>query len=455
MDENRMSKLFTISPIDGRYSEQTRELSNYFSEYAFIKYRIQIEIDYFIQLKQIIPELQTPGTELISDSQLKKIYERLSIWDVTHIKHIEEITKHDVKAIEYFIKQRLNKFCENNIFKEFIHFGLTSQDVNSVAISLSIKDCLNNIIYNKFDSLNNILIDLSLQWKDIPMLGRTHGQPAIPTVVGKEIKVFQYRFNNQLTKLKEIQIFAKFGGAVGNLNAHYIAYPDINWKEWCNNFISNFGLNRSEYTTQVDNNDSLAELFDNIKRINIILIDLVQDMWQYILLNYFKIRIGDGEIGSSTMPQKVNPINFENAEGNFLLCNTLLEFFSKKLPISRLQRDLTDSTVSRNIGMIFGYLIVALNSLMEGLNKISVNKEIIENDLESHWEIISEAIQTILRKYGYSCGYENIKEFTQNKIINRESIHNLIRDLTVNEDEHTEICEILLKITPHNYIGKY
>jgi adenylosuccinate lyase len=326
-----------------------------------------------------------------------------------------------------------------------------------VAISLSIKDCLNKIIYEKLDNVNNILIDLSLQWKDISMLGRTHGQPAIPTTVGKEIKVFQYRFNNELMKLKEIKIFAKFGGAIGNLNAHFLAYPNIDWHKWCNDFILTLGLHRSEYTTQVDNNDSLAELFDNIKRINIILIDLVQDMWQYILLNYFKLRIDDGEIGSSTMPQKVNPINFENAEGNFLLCNTLLEFISKKLPISRLQRDLTDSTISRNIGMIFGYQIVALNSLIIGLNKISINRETIYNDLESHWEILSEAIQTILRKYGYSSGYEIIKEFTHNKIINEDSMRKLIRELTINTNSEadSEFFEILLKVTPHNYIGKY
>ena len=441
--------LNAISPIDGRYSDKTTVLSNYFSEKSLIKNRLIVEIEYFISLCEIpLPELK-PFKK--SDfKKLREIYENFSEKDAIAIKEIEKKTNHDVKAIEYFIKNEFDKLNINE-YKEFIHFGLTSQDINNTAIPLSLKYALNDVYYPELDTIISYLNESSKKWSKIPMLARTHGQPASPTRLGKEIDVFKVRITEQLTLLKSIPIAAKFGGATGNYNAHNLAYPKIDWKEFSNKFVSkNLGLKHSFPTTQIEHYDHLAAIFDNIKRINTILIDLNRDLWLYISMDYFKQKIKDNEIGSSAMPHKVNPIDFENSEGNLGIANANFEHLSSKLPISRLQRDLTDSTVLRNMGVPFAHTLIAFKSTIRGLNKLIVNKEKISNDLNNNWAVVAEAIQTILRREGYPQPYEALKSLTRvNSNISKEEIHNFINKLDVNNNIKKE----LLKITPENYTG--
>ena len=441
--------LNAISPIDGRYSNKTSVLSNYFSEKSLIKTRILVEVEYFISLCEIpLPELKS--FKKSNFKKLRDIYENFSEKDATAIKEIEKKTNHDVKAVEYFIKNEFDKLNLNQ-YKEFIHFGLTSQDINNTAIPLSLKYALNDVYYPELDSIISRLNDSSKKWSKIPMLARTHGQPASPTRLGKEIDVFKVRIIEQLSLLKSIPIAAKFGGATGNYNAHNLAYPKIDWKEFSKKFVlKNLGLKHSFPTTQIEHYDHLAAIFDNIKRINTILIDLNRDLWLYVSMDYFKQKIKDGEIGSSAMPHKVNPIDFENSEGNLGIANANFEHLSSKLPISRLQRDLTDSTVLRNIGVPFAHTLIAFKSTIKGLNKLIVNKEKISVDLNNNWAIIAEAIQTILRREGYPQPYEALKSLTRvNSNISKEEIHNFINKLDVNNNIKKE----LLKITPENYTG--
>ena len=439
----------SISPIDGRYFEKTKVLNKYFSEKALMFYRLKVEIEYFISLCKIgIPQLE--GFESKKFDELRKIYLEFSNDNATEIKEIERITNHDVKAVEYFIKQ---KFDDLNItkYKEFIHFGLTSQDINNTAIPLSVKDFIEEIYIPK---LNNILIEINVkseEFKDITIISRTHGQPASPTKLGKEFKVFWTRINNQLSTLKDIPNSAKFAGAVGNFNAHHVAYPNIDWKEFGQNFIENkLNLNYSFPTTQIEHYDSFAALCDNCRRINNILLDMCIDIWTYISHDYFKQKIIKGEVGSSAMPHKVNPIDFENSEGNIGLANSLFDFLSNKLPKSRLQRDLSDSTVLRNIGVPFGHSLISFESILKGLSKIYVNENKINKDIEENWIVISEAIQTILRREGYSNPYEIMKELTRNnQKIDKESLHTFIDTLEVNDTIKKE----LKQISPYNYTG--
>ena len=441
--------LNSISPIDGRYFEKTKVLNKYFSEKALMCYRLKVEIEYFISLCKIgIPQLE--GFESKKFDELRKIYLKFSNDDATQIKEIERITNHDVKAVEYFIKQ---KFDDLNItkYKEFIHFGLTSQDINNTAIPLSVKDFIEEVYIPK---LNNILIEINVkseELKEITIISRTHGQPASPTKLGKEFKVFWTRINNQLSTLKGIPNSAKFAGAVGNFNAHHVAYPNIDWKEFGQNFIENkLNLNYSFPTTQIEHYDSFAALCDNCRRINNILLDMCIDIWTYISHDYFKQKIIKGEVGSSAMPHKVNPIDFENSEGNIGLANSLFDFLSNKLPKSRLQRDLSDSTVLRNIGVPFGHSLISFESILKGLDKIYVNENKINKDIEDNWIVVSEAIQTILRREGYSNPYEIMKDLTRNnKKINKESLHTFIDALKVNDTIKKE----LKQISPYNYTG--
>jgi adenylosuccinate lyase len=441
--------LNSISPIDGRYFEKTKVLNKYFSEKALMCYRLKVEIEYFISLCKIgIPQLE--GFESKKFDELRKIYLKFSNDDATQIKEIERITNHDVKAVEYFIKQ---KFDALNItkYKEFIHFGLTSQDINNTAIPLSIKDFIVEVYVPK---LNAILFEINLkseELKDITIISRTHGQPASPTKLGKEFKVFWTRINNQLSTLKGIPNSAKFAGAVGNFNAHHVAYPNIDWKEFSQNFIENkLNLNYSFPTTQIEHYDSFAALCDNCRRINNILLDMCIDIWTYISHDYFKQKIIKGEVGSSAMPHKVNPIDFENSEGNIGLANSLFDFLSNKLPKSRLQRDLSDSTVLRNIGVPFGHSLISFESILKGLNKIYVNENKINKDIEENWIVVSEAIQTILRREGYSNPYEIMKELTRNsQKIDKKSLHSFIDNLEVNDTIKKE----LKQISPYNYTG--
>ena len=441
--------LNAISPIDGRYSDKTAVLSNYFSEKSLIKNRVLVEIEYFISLCEI-PLPQLKSIKKSDFKQLRKIYTDFSEKDAKKIKKIEKRTNHDVKAVEYFIK---NKFDKLNLgkYKEFIHFGLTSQDINNTAIPISLKDALNDVYYPELEKIISYLNDSSKKWSKIPMLARTHGQPASPTRLGKEIDVFTVRIKEQLKLLKAIPIAAKFGGATGNFNAHNLAYPKINWKTFSKKLINNkLGLKHSFPTTQIEHYDHLAAIFDNVKRINNIIIDLNRDLWMYISMGYFKQKIKKGEIGSSAMPHKVNPIDFENSEGNLGIANANFEHLSSKLPISRLQRDLTDSTVLRNIGVPFAHTLIAFKSTMKGLNKLIVNKEKIFVDLNNNWAIVAEAIQTILRREGYPQPYEALKSLTRvNSNISKEEIHNFINKLDVNNNIKKE----LLKITPENYTG--
>ena len=442
-------ELLAISPIDGRYNRQTELLGSYFSENALMKYRTHVEIEYFISLCEIpIPQLKDFPKDKIET--LRKIVTNFDIEDGKEIKEIEAVTNHDVKAVEYFIKRKFDKL-QLEQYKEFIHFGLTSQDINNTAFPMMWKNALQDVYIPALESLCNKLSELSKEWSDVPMLARTHGQPASPTRLGKEIKVFEYRLITQLEALKSIPHTAKFGGATGNFNAHQVAYPQIDWKEFGKKLLSTkLGLIREEYTTQISNYDQLSASFDAVKRIHTILIDMTRDLWQYISMDYFKQKIKAGEVGSSAMPHKVNPIDFENAEGNLGIANALLEHLSAKLPISRLQRDLTDSTVTRNIGVPMAHGLIALKSTTKGLNKLLLNRDKISSDLEDNWAVVAEAIQTILRREGYPEPYEALKELTRkNEQITEESIRAFINQLDVNDT----IKEELKSINPHNYTG--
>ncbi len=444
-----LSSLTTISPIDGRYHDKTKKLSNYFSEYALIRYRVLVEVEYFIALCEIpLPQLKSVDSKVFE--QLRNIYKNFSEADAQSIKDIEKTTNHDVKAVEYFLKEKFDQL-QLQAYKEFIHFGLTSQDINNTAIPLSIKDALNEVYYPEMEALIQTLAEKADEWKNVPMLAKTHGQPASPTRLGKEIMVFVSRFNQQLKLLKETPNSAKFGGATGNFNAHHIAYPTIDWASFGNNFVSQkLGLQRETWTTQISNYDNLAAIFDAMKRLNTILIDLDRDFWTYISMEYFKQTIKKGEVGSSAMPHKVNPIDFENSEGNLGIANAMLEHLSAKLPISRLQRDLTDSTVLRNVGIPFAHGIIAIGSTAKGLGKLLLNEKALHSDLENTWAVVAEGIQTILRRENYPSPYEALKELTRtNTIITEESIKKFIDTLQVSED----VKEELRKITPHNYTG--
>jgi len=444
-----LTALNAISPIDGRYRSKTKSLSAYFSEEALIKYRVQIEIEYFIGLCELpLPQLADFNPSLFEE--LRSIYLHFTSDDALQIKEIESTTNHDVKAAEYFIKKEFDKL-QLQEYKEFIHFGLTSQDINNTAIPLSVKNAVHEVYLPELENVIQLLEGMVIEYKDIPLLARTHGQPASPTRLGKEFDVFVQRLNIQKAMLLQIPNGAKFSGATGNFNAHKVAYPDIDWKAFGTNFVeSALGLNYSFPTTQIEHYDSFAALCDNMKRINTILIDLNRDLWQYISMDYFKQQIKEGEVGSSAMPHKVNPIDFENSEGNLGIANAVFEFLSSKLPISRLQRDLTDSTVLRNIGVPFGHSLIGLKSTLKGLGKLLVNTTKIEDDLNANWAVVAEAIQTILRKEGYPNPYEALKELTRtNSIINREAIQQFISGLDVEDS----LKDKLKTITPFNYTG--
>ena len=444
-----LTALNAISPIDGRYRSKTKVLSNYFSEEALIKYRVQIEIEYFISLCKLpLPQLSKFNHSLFED--LQSIYKQFTTDDALEIKEIEKKTNHDVKAVEYFIRQEFDKLDLQG-YKEFIHFGLTSQDINNTAIPLSIKEAITKVYLPELEEVLTKMSLLSEEFKDIPILARTHGQPASPSRLGKEFMVFIERIENQKVSLLQIPHAAKFGGATGNFNAHHVAYPNIDWKSFSKKLVEqNFGLKYSFPTTQVEHYDSFAALCDSLRRINTILIDFNRDIWSYISMNYFKQKIKDGEVGSSAMPHKVNPIDFENSEGNLGLANATFSFFSDKLPISRLQRDLTDSTVLRNIGVPLGHTIIALKSTLKGLSKLLVNKNKIHADLENNWAVVAEAIQTILRREGYPNPYEALKDLTRTNIkITKLSMSNFIDNLDIDDSLKKE----LKTITPFNYTG--
>ena len=444
-----LNPLKSISPIDGRYSSKTKELQVYFSESALIKYRIIVEIEYFISLCEL-PIDQMKIFPKDKFDELRSLYKNFSINTAQRIKDIESITNHDVKAVEYLIKEKFDQIGLSK-YKEFIHFGLTSQDINNTAIPLSIKDAFNNVFYPKLISIVEKLESLSVRWAEIPMLARTHGQSASPTKLGKEIYVFVERIRNQIKLLKNIPFSAKFGGATGNFNAHHVAYPSHNWKKFSDDFVEiKLGLKRQQTTTQIEHYDNLAAFMDCIKRINTIFIDLSRDIWTYISMDYFKQSIKKGEVGSSAMPHKVNPIDFENAEGNLGISNAMFEFLSSKLPVSRLQRDLTDSTVLRNIGVPFSHNLISFSSLEKGLSKLVLNEEKIKQDLDNNWAVCAEAIQTILRREKYPNPYEALKDLTRtNSEINQDSLSNFINSLNVNDN----IKEELRKISPFNYTG--
>ena len=444
-----LTTLNAISPIDGRYRSKTKCLSSYFSVEALIKFRVKVVIEYFIALCELpLPQLADFKPSLFEE--LRSIYQHFSNDDALEIKEIESKTNHDVKAVEYFIKKEFDKL-QLQSFKEFIHFGLTSQDINNTAIPLSVKKAVHEVYIPLLNELLDQLKEMVADFKDIPLLSRTHGQPASPTRLGKEIDVFVKRIESQLKMLKQLPYGAKFSGATGNFNAHHVAFPEIDWKIFGTHFVEKtLGLNYSFPTTQVEHYDSFASLCDNLKRINTIFIDLNRDLWQYISMDYFKQKINENEVGSSAMPHKVNPIDFENSEGNLGIANALFEFLSSKLPISRLQRDLTDSTVLRNVGVPFGHTLVGFKSTQKGLSKLIVNKTKIEDDLNSNWAVIAEAIQTILRKEGYSNPYETLKELTRtNSIINREVIQQFIENLEIED----KLKSKLKTITPFNYTG--
>jgi len=444
-----LNTLTAISPVDGRYSNKVEGLANYFSEFALIKYRLFTEIEYFIALCEIpLPQLEGINADTLN--KLRELHKNFSIEDAQRIKEIESITNHDVKAVEYFIKEEFDKLGLSK-YKEFIHFALTSQDANNTAIPKSIQDALDNEYYPLLQQLIEKLLNLANDWKDIPMLAKTHGQPASPTKLGKEIKVFIERIMVQLVQLKSIAIDAKFGGATGNFNAHYVAYPNINWEEFANGFLKEkLGIQRSQYTTQISHYDNHSAVFDALKRINNIILDLDRDMWTYISMNYFKQRIKKGEVGSSTMPHKVNPIDFENSEGNIGIANAGFEQLAQKLPVSRLQRDLTDSTATRFIGVPFGHTLIAIQSTLKGLNKLLINKDAIERDLENNWAVVAEAIQTILRREFFPNPYEALKDLTRkNEVIDKAAIHAFVDTLDVSDAVKKE----LKAITPQNYTG--
>lgn len=444
-----MQPLTAISPIDGRYRDKVENLANYFSERALIRYRVTVEIEYFISLCELpLPQLERFNSGYFE--QLREIYRNFTIKDAQRIKDIEKITNHDVKAVEYFIKE---KFDDLNIqaYKEFIHFGLTSQDINNTAIPCSFRDAVHDVYYPVIDELISKLDELSEEWKEVPMLAKTHGQPASPTRLGKEIKVFTYRLTRQLELLKKVAISGKFGGATGNFNAHHVAFPEIDWAGFGNDFLNKkLKIERETYTTQISNYDNFAALFDNLRRMNNIIIDLDRDFWTYISMAYFRQKIKAGEVGSSTMPHKVNPIDFENSEGNLGIANAVFDHLSNKLPISRLQRDLTDSTVLRNIGVPMAHTIIAIKSTLKGLDKLIINQEAIDKDLEKNWTVVAEAIQTILRREGYPNPYEALKSLTRtNNKITRESLAEFIDTLEISG----ELKKQLKRITPSNYTG--
>ena len=442
--------LTAISPIDGRYRGKTEALAKYFSEYALIRYRVRGEIEYFITLCELpLPQLASFDAGLFET--LRNIYRNFTESDAQRIKDIEKVTNHDVKAVEYFIKEEFDKIGGLDAYKEFIHFGLTSQDINNTSVPLSVKEALDECYYPQIEELIAQLKEYAEEWANVPMLAKTHGQPASPTRLGKEVMVFVYRLERQLSLMKACPITAKFGGATGNYNAHHVAYPQYDWKAFGNAFVSEkLGLEREEYTTQISNYDNLSALFDAMKRINTIIIDLDRDFWQYVSMEYFKQKIKAGEVGSSAMPHKVNPIDFENSEGNLGVANAVLEHLSRKLPISRLQRDLTDSTVLRNVGVPMGHMVIAIQSTLKGLRKLLLNEAAINGDLDNCWAVVAEAIQTILRREAYPHPYEALKALTRtNQAITEESIKNFIETLEVSE----EVKKELRAITPHSYTG--
>ena len=443
--------LTAVSPIDGRYRGKTEPLAEYFSEYALMKYRVFVEIEYYIALCELpIPQLE--GVDKALFPELRKIYSTFSPADACRIKEIEKVTNHDVKAVEYFIKEKFDAIGGLDAYKEFVHFGLTSQDINNTSIPCSIKDALKEVYYPAIEELIAQLKEYAAAWKDIPMLARTHGQPASPTRLGKEIMVFVYRLETQLEQLKKCVISAKFGGATGNFNAHSVAYPQIDWVAFANKFVAdNLGLEREQYTTQISNYDNLAALFDAMRRINVIIMDMDKDFWQYISMEFFKQKIKAGEVGSSAMPHKVNPIDFENSEGNLGIANAILEHLAAKLPISRLQRDLTDSTVLRNVGVPMGHMMIAVKSSLVGLRKLLLNEGAIYNELDNCWSVCAEGIQTILRREAYPNPYEALKALTRtNEGINRNTLLQFIDGLDVPE----AVKEELRAITPHSYTGR-
>ena len=445
-----LSTLTAVSPIDGRYRSKTQELASYYSEYALIRYRIRVEIEYFISLCEIpLPQLKSFDHGLFS--RLRSIYEELTEEGAQRVKDIEKVTNHDVKAIEYYIKEEFDKIGGLDSYKEFIHFGLTSQDINNTSVPLSVKESLEQVMYPLIEELISELEQYATAWKDIPMLAKTHGQPASPTRLGKEVMVFAYRLQEQLSILKNCKLSGKFGGATGNFNAHHIAYPDYDWKSFGNRFLQErLGIERESWTTQISNYDHLGSVFDALRRINTIIIDLDRDFWMYISMNYFKQKIKAGEVGSSAMPHKVNPIDYENSEGNLGIANAILQFLAAKLPVSRLQRDLTDSTVLRNVGVPMGHAVIAFQSTLKGLRKLILNEAKLQEDLDNTWAVVAEAIQTILRREAYPNPYETLKALTRtNEKLTGEKIRDFIETLEVSED----VKEELRAITPATYTG--
>ncbi len=443
------SPLTAVSPIDGRYHSKTEVLSNYFSEYALIKYRVRVEVEYFIALCEL-PLPQLVGVPSSVFPKLRAIYQNFSTDEAQRVKDIEKVTNHDVKAVEYLLKEEFDKLGLEQ-YKEFIHFGLTSQDINNTSVPMSIKECVNEVYIPALQEVIDQLAQYADDWKDIPMLARTHGQPASPTRLGKEVMVFVYRLRQQLELLKKVPFSGKFGGATGNFNAHHIAYPDRDWRAFGNKFLSEkLGIEREEWTTQISNYDNLAALFDALRRINVILLDVDKDFWQYISMEYFKQQIKAGEVGSSAMPHKVNPIDYENSEGNLGIANAILEHLAVKLPVSRLQRDLTDSTVLRNVGVPMGHMLIALASTLKGLRKLLLNEKAIQRDLDNAWAVVAEGIQTILRREGYPKPYETLKALTRvNTGMNQETISQFIDTLNVSESVKAE----LHALAPNNYTG--
>ena len=452
-----LNALTAVSPIDGRYRSKTKDLASYFSEYALIKYRVRVEIEYFITLCELpLPQLKSFDHSLFE--RLRDIYRNFSEADAQRVKDIEKVTNHDVKAVEYFIKEKFDEIeklptvnCQLSTVKEFIHFGLTSQDINNTSVPLSIKEALAEVYYPQVEELIAQLKEYADEWKDIPMLAKTHGQPASPTRLGKEVMVYVYRLTEQLNQLKACKMTAKFGGATGNYNAHHIAYPEYDWKAFGNKFVSEkLGLEREQWTTQISNYDNMGAIFDAMKRINTIIIDLDRDFWMYVSMEYFKQKIKAGEVGSSAMPHKVNPIDFENSEGNLGMANAILAFLSQKLPVSRLQRDLTDSTVLRNVGVPMGHMVISIQSTLKGLRKLLLNQDAINRDLDNCWAVCAEGIQTILRREAYPHPYEALKALTRtNAAITAESISNFIDGLEVSDSVKAE----LRAITPHTCTG--
>lgn len=445
-----LDTLTAVSPIDGRYRSKTECLADYFSEYALIRYRIRVEIEYFITLCELpLPQLEKLDRTFFE--QLRDIYRNFNETSAARVKEIEKTTNHDVKAVEYFIKEEFDKIGGLDDYKEFIHFGLTSQDINNTSVPLSVKEALEEVFYPQVEELIAQLKEYAEEWKDVPMLAKTHGQPASPTRLGKEAEVYVYRLSEQLATLRNCKMTAKFGGATGNFNAHHVAYPEYDWRTFGNRFVSEkLGLEREQWTTQISNYDHLGSVCDAIRRINTIIIDLDRDFWMYISMEYFKQKIKAGEVGSSAMPHKVNPIDFENSEGNLGMANAILQFLAQKLPVSRLQRDLTDSTVLRNIGVPVGHSVISIQSTLKGLRKLILNEEKLREDLEETWAVVAEAIQTILRREAYPHPYEALKALTRtNEKMTEETIHAFIQTLNVSDSVKAE----LMAITPYNYTG--